>query len=303
MVVMNNTTLFAIVLATSLTALPGCAERDAAAPAQHEAPAATATATGPVGTAAPIVTGKSTAPATGERKLVRSAELHVEVASYQRARAAVDAELGRLGGYLADAEVQRHDGEVVAADLELRVPSHKLNHFMASAGEQGRLLHESIHAQDVTDAHADLSARLANARRFEKRLLELVSGKAESVKALVELEREIARVRQQIEGYEGQLQRMDKDVAMSRVKLRLVAEQHYAASAPLSFGATLKRTIGASAFALVALLRGLLLALTALLPWLAPIALSGWGVRRWWRRRARGTAAAALPSADSAAAE
>ena len=167
-----------------------------------------------------------------DRKLIQNAELHLEVDNYEKARRALDAELGSLGGFVANAEVQHRDGDVSHAKLTLRIPSDKLHGFLGTAAGQGKVMHENLRTQDITDGYYDLQARLDNARKLETRLLALMTEKAHGMKELLELEREIARVREQIERHEGKLRLWDKQVAMSTVELSLLTKQVYTAAAP-----------------------------------------------------------------------
>lgn len=230
-----------------------------------------------------------------QRKLIQNAELQVEVDNYEKARRELDAELSRVGGYVANADVQHQDGAVSQARLTLRIPSDELHDFLASAAGQGKVLHENLKTEDITDGYYDLQARLDNARRLEKRLLGLMTEKAHGMKDLLEVEREVARVREEIERHEGKLRLWDKQVAMSTVELSLFTRQIYFAAAPPTLGEKVESTLGESFGALVSLGQGLILLATLLLPWLLPLALVGLLVRAIIRRiRGRRPTAAAL---------
>jgi hypothetical protein len=79
-----------------------------------------------------------------ERKLVRSAEIRLEVQTYSEARARVDAEPERSGGYVAGARVEHADGAVAYASLELRIPARELDGFMHEVAGLGTVLHEDL---------------------------------------------------------------------------------------------------------------------------------------------------------------
>ncbi|MEQ9323859.1 MAG: DUF4349 domain-containing protein [Polyangiaceae bacterium] len=234
-----------------------------------------------------------------DRKLIQNAELHLEVDNYEKARRALDAELGSLGGFVANAEVQHRDGDVSHAKLTLRIPSDKLHGFLGTAAGQGKVMHENLRTQDITDGYYDLQARLDNARKLETRLLALMTEKAHGMKELLELEREIARVREQIERHEGKLRLWDKQVAMSTVELSLFTKQVYTAAAPPTLSEKMGDTLGSSWGALVALGHGLLLLGTLLVPWLFPLALIALAVRAVWRRRKRPTVPFVAPNANA----
>jgi hypothetical protein len=61
---------------------------------------------------------------------------------------------------------------------------------------------ENVNTQDVTEEFVDLEARLQNKYRQEERLLDLFD-KADKVEDLIKVESELARVRSDIERWEG----------------------------------------------------------------------------------------------------
>jgi hypothetical protein len=211
-----------------------------------------------------------------QRKLIQDAELQVEVKSYADARQAVDAEIARVKGYVANAQIDHAEGQVSRAELSLRVPSEQLTDVLVDFKKLGTVLHESIKTQDITEEYVDLQARLSNARKLEARLLELLASGTKDVKDLLEVERELARVRETLERLEGKLKLYDSQVAMSTLTLRLVTLQTYQAGKPRGLGEQLSDTLGSSWQALVTFGRGLLLLIVALLPWLPVIIGGGW---------------------------
>jgi hypothetical protein len=287
--------------------LAGCgrlADREVdASPAQVAAPAPSV---GQDDGMAASAAGETAAPA--ERKLIQTAELHVEVASYEGARRRLDALLSEHHGYVANATVSHADGSVSRAELTLRVPADQLSAFLTATAGEGTVLHENLQSEDITDGYYDLKARLDNARRLEARLLTLMDNKAESMKSLLEVEREVARVREEIERHEGKMRLWDKQVALSTVRLSLFTKHVYVAAAPPvppTLGEQIGDTFGGSYRALVAVAKGLLLLATALLPWLVPLALVGWAllgaVRAMGKRKRRSLAPPLGPSLDARA--
>jgi hypothetical protein len=269
-------------------ALSACS-REEAAPEQAAAPVEAAksepASQAPAGADAKAARSHSLSPnAQAQRKLIQTAELHLEVSSYEEARRTLDRELARVGGFVADARIEHHDGEVSRAELTLRIPSKELASFLSDAAGYGKVMHEALHSEDVTDSYADIDARLNNARRLEARLLELMASKTDGVQQLLEVEREIARVREQIELFESQLKRYDEQVALSTVKMQIATHRVYAAAPAPTLGERIGNTLGQSWGSMTALGRGILLFLVALVPWLVPMLLVVWGLRTLVRR-------------------
>jgi hypothetical protein len=241
------------------------------------------------------------------RKIIRDGKLHVRVERYAPARAAIDSLLAKSGGYVSKARVQHHLGQVSHAELVLRVPAGRFAGAMAALARLGTVIAEGSKSRDVTEQYVDLQARLKNAKRLEKRLLELLDKRAAVLADVLKVETQLSRVREQIERYHGKLKQLDGLINLSTLRLTLSIRQVYASSTPPSFGADASSTLGASWRSLLGFGRGLMLGLIALLPWLLPLGAAGYGslrlVRRWRRRRAaaRQSAEVALVSAAGGA--
>ncbi len=155
--------------------------------------------------------GKAAAapPATPEpaadRRMVYTAQLGIEVARVDDAIARLSGQAQVWGGYVSS----RHD-----AVLVLRVPAAKFEQALAAVREYGRVLSESLQAQDVTREHMDLSIRLETARKARERLLVLLE-KAEKVEDMLKIEEQLRRVTEEIERMTGELKFLDDRVAMS----------------------------------------------------------------------------------------
>jgi hypothetical protein len=202
----------AVVLAFSLfcTLLGGCSKREAApmsgvsaspAPATEPAPG-TATAQG--------------ADAIGARRALLEIHATVEVRldKADRAEALAD-RLGSFavgkGGYVAES---RSGSDPLATHLVLRVPPADLPAVRGLLAGEGAIVRESETAKDVTDAIADLDARLRSARVEETRILRLIEDKSGTIADVLAAERALGDVRQRIERLES-----EQHVAQGRVDL------------------------------------------------------------------------------------
>jgi hypothetical protein len=203
-------------------------------------------------------------PAIEGRKIVYTGMLSLTVKSYGEARAEVDRLLKYSGGFVARGETQGSRDQRYAT-LTLRVPSSSFANLSSQLKKLGEVESETIAADDVTEQHVDLSARLGNARKLEARLLELVAGKTDSVADLLLVEAELGRVREQVERLDAQLRNMDDQVSMATLTLSI-----YTASAEVAARALGDRMSGALSESYRALGdsgAALMVALSALLPW------------------------------------
>lgn len=167
--------------------------------------------------AAPTAGGRSTGPVAAEpdaskpdKLLVYTAELTIAVFEVKRALDEAVALADELGGYL----VSRTD-----RGITVRVPAVRFREAVARLGKLGDLLRQNVNAQDVTDEFFDLEVRLKNARAVRERLEKLLAH-SQNVNDALAVERELARVAEEVERLQGQLARMRELVAYSTVRVQ-----------------------------------------------------------------------------------
>lgn len=124
------------------------------------------------------------------------------------------------GGYVADASLSGAADER-AAQLDLRVPASSLRVFLATLAGAGETQAYAERAEDVTEQRADLKARLTNARTQEKRVLELMAGKAATLAETLEAEKELSRIRENIERLDAQDHAMETRIQLVTVRVAL----------------------------------------------------------------------------------
>ncbi|MDQ6691043.1 MAG: DUF4349 domain-containing protein, partial [Gemmatimonadota bacterium] len=79
----------------------------------------------------------------------------------------------------------------------------------------GKVETVSSNAQDVGEEFVDVTARVSNSRRLEERLISLLANRTGKLDEVLRVERELARVREEIERYEGRLRYLGARTAMS----------------------------------------------------------------------------------------
>jgi hypothetical protein len=170
--------------------------------------AATRTAAADTGTVAPAM-------------LIRTGTASVEVDSVEAAVARVQRLAVQLGGYVGSTSITGGAEEARAATLELKVPTARFDQAVGGLRPIGRVESVQVQAQDVSEEFVDLSARTANARRLEERLLGLLATRTGKLEDVLAVERELARVRQEIEVQEGRLRYLRTRVAVSTLTVTL----------------------------------------------------------------------------------
>lgn len=79
--------------------------------------------------------------------------------------------------------------------------------------------HKNIFSQDVTEQYIDLEARLKAKKELENRYLELLK-KANKISEILEIEKELSILREEIESQEGQFNYLKNRIALSTLEIR-----------------------------------------------------------------------------------
>jgi hypothetical protein len=213
-------------------------------------------------------TGMATKQTEDNRKIIRTGRIDLVVATYDDARAKIDKLVEQVGGYVDSTQVNRRQDAISDATIVIRIPSTGFGTLLPKLREIGEIVSESTNASDITDQYVDISARLASAQTLEKRLLELATEKKGNIEQILAVERELARVRTEVEGYEGKLRQWNDQVAMSTLTLALSTKRPEIAATDPGLGTRIKQTFHDSVDSLRAFGSWLIVTLIALAPWL-----------------------------------
>ncbi|MBK6843360.1 MAG: DUF4349 domain-containing protein [Gemmatimonadetes bacterium] len=153
--------------------------------------------------------------ASATSMIIRTGTASVQVDSLELAIAAVQRIATALGGWVGNTSLSAGTYEVRSATIELKVPSARYDEALAGLRPIGKVETVNSTAEDVGEEFVDLSARTANARRLEERLVTLLATRAGKLEDVLNVERELARVREEIERYEGRLRYLKTRVATS----------------------------------------------------------------------------------------
>ena len=197
----------------------GAVGHDAVSAAPPSAPEmAVGAARGSTKSQLPPTAGADTA---APRMLIRTGDASVEVEALEPAIQRLRALTERLGGFVANTTYQGGRDRTREASLELRIPADRFEAMQTVLDSVGEVEWLNVAVQDVGEEYVDLSARTANARRLETRLVELLATRTGKLEDVLAVERELARVREEIERYEGRLRFLRTRVATSTLTVRV----------------------------------------------------------------------------------
>lgn len=179
----------------------------------------------------PPIEGKNTALTTvvaNGPMIARTASLKVSVKDFAAARASVDRIVRARGGYAAGMTINTQKGEPQSLQAELHIPAPVCDAALADLKALGRVEQEQQGGEEVTAQVIDLDARLKNSRIEETRLEDILRTRTGKVGEVLQVEREMARVREEIEQMEGNQKELHNRIEYTSIQLDL--HEEYAAS-------------------------------------------------------------------------
>jgi hypothetical protein len=138
-----------------------------------------------------------------EPRVAYSAELSIATKEFVRSRSSLEEILERHRGYVAKLRmVGQPLGSVLSAML--RIPSSEFGPALTELKSVGRVEHEEESADEITQQHNDLEARLMNAQNTEGRLQQLLQKRTGKSNELGPVEHQISLLRGEIERMEAE---------------------------------------------------------------------------------------------------
>ncbi|HWN18051.1 MAG TPA: DUF4349 domain-containing protein [Gemmatimonadales bacterium] len=205
------------------------------------------------------------------RLIIRTGQASIEVDSLESSMAELRRIVQRAGGFVADASVQSGRNQLRSATLELKVPAGRFDELTEGLQPLGRLQFVNVGAEDVSEEFVDLTARAANGRRLEDRLVELLRTRTGKLQDVLSVERELARVREEIERMEGRLRFLKTSAQLSTLSVNLYEPPPLVASHPG------RNVIGEAFKTAWRNFVGLTASVIASLGFVGPILALGWG--------------------------
>jgi len=157
---------------------------------------------------------------TTDRMIIRTANMQLVVDDVRNTIDKITELSQNLEGYVVNSSSWK-EGERVVGQITVRVPSSDFNYVMGILRSMAvEVTSETTSAQDVTEEYVDLEATLRNLEATEAQLLKLME-KAVQVEDILDVQRELSRVQQDIERTKGRMQYLERTSAMSLIQVLL----------------------------------------------------------------------------------
>ncbi len=169
--------------------------------------------------------GETPAPAQANRKLIRNAAVQLEIVSFDDAVQKITALANEERGYVATTSSEKQANGKLRGTVVVKVLPENLDRFLQKVRGLGELKNQTLGTEDVTKAYLDTDARLKNAHVIEQRLVDMLKTKTGKVSDLLQVEKELGRVREDIEKMQGELKYWDSQVQFATVTVSLAEKE------------------------------------------------------------------------------
>ncbi|WP_395049502.1 DUF4349 domain-containing protein [Flavobacterium sp.] len=177
-----------------------------------------------------------------EQKIIKTGNLRFETndleATYSQIQSAV-----KSHNAIIQNDTEGKNYESVFKNITVRVPSKNFDLFLKDISKGVAYFdNKEISSQDVTEEYIDIDARLKAKKVLEVRYLELLK-KANKVTEMLEIEKQLSAIREEIEAKEGQLRYMQSQISMSTITIEFYKTVANEGGATISYGSKIWNAI------------------------------------------------------------
>ncbi len=167
------------------------------------------------------------------RKIVYTVRLQADCEDVKDAKGKLDEKCTTLGGYIEYNSEDYAEGKCTYAYITYRVPTDKLNDFIAQAEKSGEITSKSVDTTDITTAYVNASAQKTALETRKAALQALLNDTAVSASDRITIINEISKVDTELQSIELLLTQYDSMVDYSTVTVTLHDAEWYADEPPV----------------------------------------------------------------------
>jgi len=186
-----------------------------------------------------------------DRKIIRNADITIEVPSTTDAQHQVTSIAETHGGFVVTSEAkQRENNDPAQRTLDIklvvRVPSNQFGRAFDEIKKlAGNTPSEQVTSQDVTEDFIDLEARIKTQKALEVQFLEIMR-QAHKIADALEVQRQIAEVRTEIEKLEGRKRFLENRSSLSTINVNIQTPKPVITVTQTGFGHSLREAVSDS---------------------------------------------------------
>ena len=171
-----------------------------------------------------ILPGSPPAPDIQDRMVVQNSHMSLKVSNVEENLQKINQEAEKQGGYMVDSNIQKPQ-DSVSGSTTVRIPAEKLDTFLSFCrGLAVKVVSENLKGRDVTDQFVDTQAKIDTLEKTKSKFEEILD-KADKVPDILQVQRELVNIQDQIDRLKGQNKYLEQTAKMSKVTIYLASDE------------------------------------------------------------------------------
>lgn len=215
-----------------------------------------------------------------QQKIIKQASLRFETNDLENTFTQIQAAIKENGATI-QTDSEGKDYNTIYRNITVKVPSQNFDSFLSSVSKGVSYFErKDISSEDVTEQYIDLNSRLKTKRKLEERYLQILQ-KATKISEILEIEKQISTIREEIEAKEGQLKYLESRVSESTVTIefyKTIAEKE---GVKISYGSKIWTAIKSGFFSL----SEFLISIISIWPFIIVFCVLAYFIRKRFKRK------------------
>ena len=172
---------------------------------------------------------------TTDTKIIKTGNIRFESSDLESSFETVQKAVAKHKAIIQNDDSGKDDYSVYR-NFTIRIPNQDFDAFITEISQGvSHFDKKEISQQDVTEEYVDIEARMNAKKKLEARYIQLLT-KANKVSEMLEIEKQLAEIREEIEAKEGRLKYMQSQVSMSTINIEIYTNNPSESGVTVSYG-------------------------------------------------------------------
>lgn len=155
----------------------------------------------------------------GLTKLIKTAKYRFEVENVHKSTDAIEVAIRKYSAFISSSDL-RLDNPLLESKMTIRVQNEYFQELLKEIDSQARFVNfRDIRTEDVSKQFVDLESRLTSKREVEQRYIEILRKKAGTIEELLQAEKQIGQLHEEIEATISRINYLKDEVRYSTINL------------------------------------------------------------------------------------
>lgn len=175
-------------------------------------------------------------------KIIKNADLSFQTSDIEQTNTSI-LEICKKTKAIIQNDSEGKNESSIYKNLTIRIPNENFDAFISELSKGVNYFdRKDISSQDVTEEYIDVASRIKTKKVLEERYLQLLQ-KAGKVSEMLEVEKQLSQIREEIEAKEGRLKYLQNKVAMSTINIEFYKPLAQETGATVSYGTKIVNAI------------------------------------------------------------